>query len=367
MPRRSKKRERKRGDGQVRYLASRDRFQVSYQIDTPQGRRQVRALYRTEDEAFRAIEERTVAARSGTHGEALTLADWMKDPRLQLREEVRRTVEREFAGLYGRKLSTITKGDLLRAQTRLAERGLSNDSVNDYLRAFLIVLSRAEEDRILPHAPTLPRSKWLPQTVNRLELTDAERAALYGVFQSRPRFAKTLSPNASRLDVELAWIRHLRFRRVFTLALETGLARKDLLSLRWSQIDTKSAVLTGKRAKTGQAYAVPLTPLALDVLREIRRDKLQTERVLSTAQGNPYTAMMLRDGFERMKACAGIKRRLRWHDLRFSFGQRLADAGLSDVMIARTMGHSPASRMPRRYAQPTDDVQLARAREALSR
>src|SRR5215813_13038584 len=97
-------RHRDHGEGQVRWREERKRWQISYQIDTPTGRQQVRALYRTEKEARRALEERIVDARRGRHGDlTMTLGSWMKDERLELREEARRIVEREFSGLYGRK------------------------------------------------------------------------------------------------------------------------------------------------------------------------------------------------------------------------------------------------------------------------
>ena len=112
---------------------------------------------------------------------------------------------------------------------------------------------------------------------------------------------------------------------------------------------------------------MPLTDRALAVLREIRSEKVQHDLVLVTEAGEAYTPKFVHVSFARMKKLAGITRRLRWHDVRFSYGQLLANEGLSDAMIARTMGHAPDSRMPRRYAQATEDVLLERVRAATNR
>ena len=58
---------------------------------------QIRARFPTESEAVRALEERLVDARRGEHGDrTLTLFTPCRE-RLQLRDEARRIVEREFS------------------------------------------------------------------------------------------------------------------------------------------------------------------------------------------------------------------------------------------------------------------------------
>lgn len=49
---------------------------------------------------------------------------------------------------------------------------------------------------------------------------------------------------------------------------------------------------------------------------------------------------------------------LHWHDLRHTFGPRLAEAGFSEATIAELMGHSDA-KTTRRYTHGTDRAKRA--------
>jgi integrase len=51
-------------------------------------------------------------------------------------------------------------------------------------------------------------------------------------------------------------------------------------------------------------------------------------------------------------------RDLHWHDLRHTFGTRLAEAGFSEATIAELMGHSDA-KTTRRYTHGTDRAKRA--------
>jgi integrase len=54
------------------------------------------------------------------------------------------------------------------------------------------------------------------------------------------------------------------------------------------------------------------------------------------------------------KACSKAKIvDLRWHDLRHTFGTRLAEAGFSEVTIAELMGHTSVA-TTRRYTHGTE-------------
>src|SRR5438270_9385443 len=59
------------------------------------------------------------------------------------------------------------------------------------------------------------------------------------------------------------------------------------------------------------------------------------------------------------KACEQAKiDDLHWHDLRHTFGTRLAEAGFSEATIAELMGHSDA-KTTRRYTHGTDRAKRA--------
>ena len=71
--------------------------------------------------------------------------------------------------------------------------------------------------------------------------------------------------------------------------------------------------------------------------------------------GEPYADM--KKAFGTACRLAGIEN-LRWHDLRHTFGTRLAEAGCSEATIAELMGHSdPVT--TRRYTHATDRAKHA--------
>ena len=69
----------------------------------------------------------------------------------------------------------------------------------------------------------------------------------------------------------------------------------------------------------------------------------------------PYTD--LKKAFGTACRIAGI-RDLHWHDLRHTFGTRLAEAGCSEATIAALMGHSDPQ-TTRRYTHATDRAKRA--------
>lgn len=89
-------------------------------------------------------------------------------------------------------------------------------------------------------------------------------------------------------------------------------------------------------------------------------------QIRSTVRGdgyvfiNPDTVMPYTDikkAFSTACRLAGI-RNLHWHDLRHTFGTRLAEAGCSEATIADLMGHSDPQ-TTRRYTHATDRAKRA--------
>ncbi len=69
----------------------------------------------------------------------------------------------------------------------------------------------------------------------------------------------------------------------------------------------------------------------------------------------PYTDV--KKAFATACRLAGIDN-LHWHDLRHTFGTRLAEAGFSEATIADLMGHSDPQ-TTRRYTHATDRAKRA--------
>jgi integrase len=96
---------------------------------------------------------------------------------------------------------------------------------------------------------------------------------------------------------------------------------------------------------------VPMNPEVREIMLGAVRQHPACEYVFVNPEtGKPYTD--LQKGFAAACSAAGI-RGLRWHDLRHTFGTRLAEAGCSEATISELMGHTDP-KTTRRYTHGTD-------------
>ncbi len=135
------------------------------------------------------------------------------------------------------------------------------------------------------------------------------------------------------------------------VAAYAGLRLGELLALRWRDVDFAGSALTVARAmsarvesstKSGRVRRVPLADQAAAALDQMsRRERYTTpdDFVFCNVYGHPLDDSALRRRYRRAQAAAGV-RPLRFHDLRHTFGSRLAAKGVDVVTIQKAMGHS---------------------------
>jgi integrase len=140
------------------------------------------------------------------------------------------------------------------------------------------------------------------------------------------------------------------------LAIGTGMRRGDLFKLTWERIDFQRGLIYVPNSKTGRDYAVPMNEDVRNTLRQIRSTIRGNGYVLINPDtAKPYTD--IKTAFGTACQLAGIEN-LHWHDLRHTFGTRLAEAGCSEATIADLMGHSDPQ-TTRRYTHATDRAKRA--------
>lgn len=269
---------------------------------------------------------------------------------------------------------------------RLREEGYAADSINNRLALMKKLLRDAVARELVQSMPV--RGRWpRERTVQlRLELSREEQAAFLGAFDDLDGFRQLLqdrqkpphltsSPSFKVIrrfgggrvpDGEAATFEFQRFQAakpLFVIALETGLSKSDLLGLKWSCVDLRNGWIRLERGKTKVPALIPVSKNCRAALSQCRRRGLASEFVLLSEQLRPYSVKTVQRYFGRAKAIAGIKRRLRFHDLRHSFASRLASAGISLQVIARCLGHS-TTKMAERYARP-DEASLRAVISAL--
>ncbi len=130
--------------------------------------------------------------------------------------------------------------------------------------------------------------------------------------------------------------------------------RGDQLNLRWEKVDFQRNVFYVPNSKTGKDYGVPMNEDVRNTLLEIRARRNPSDYVYPKTN-KPYTD--LKKAFGTACRLAGV-RGLHWHDLRHTFGTRLAESGCSEATIASLMGHSERQ-TTRRYTHATDRAKKA--------
>jgi integrase len=131
------------------------------------------------------------------------------------------------------------------------------------------------------------------------------------------------------------------------LAIDTGLRREELFSLRWSQFDLDRGIInTTTKTKSGRARSVPLPDRSRAVLPDAPGGD---DYVLI----NPETKkryVQMNKGLKGAVRRAGIKH-LQWHDLRRTAGCRwLQRDGKRIEEVSILLGHSSVQVTEQRYA-----------------
>jgi len=140
-------------------------------------------------------------------------------------------------------------------------------------------------------------------------------------------------------------------RDIVKAALNTGMRRGELLSLKWEQI-TKDGFIYLDRTKTDESREIPINDDLAEVLRDVRkRNQLRSEYVFCNSKGNPYKDVTT--AFEASLKRAAIKD-FRFHDLRHTFASHFVMRGGPLRDLQEILGHKTLT-MTMRYAHLSEE------------
>jgi integrase len=157
---------------------------------------------------------------------------------------------------------------------------------------------------------------------------------------------------------------------IFLTAAFTGLRRGELLGLRWRDVDFEASTVrvrasyaAGKLTtpKSGKVRAVPMAPDVAAALARIGQRQRFTgddDFVFAGESGMPLNPDALSSRYERALETAGL-RRLRFHDLRHTFGTRMIRE--ADIRrVQEWMGHADIQTTMKylHYESRAEDAQL---------
>ncbi|MGA2360884.1 MAG: site-specific integrase [Candidatus Aminicenantales bacterium] len=158
-----------------------------------------------------------------------------------------------------------------------------------------------------------------------------------GLLKREPEFKpRILELEEARRLVEVADPGYLR--DAIVIYLGTGMRRRELLDLPRRDVDFRRGELTitADRAKNGKARTIPLDAQVLEVLRFRPGKEYFFE---NPRTGEPISSLDI--AWVTAKARAGIKGRLRIHDLRDTYATWQLRAGIDIRTVSELIGDTP--------------------------
>ena len=138
---------------------------------------------------------------------------------------------------------------------------------------------------------------------------------------------------------------------IILFAIETGMRRSEILSLRWEHIQRESSSLLIPHTKNGRSRFIPITQAVNSILTGIFK---------KDARVFPISANAFRLAWERLRARAGATD-LHFHDLRHEAISRFFEKGLNVPEVALISGHRDP-RMLFRYTHPKPHIIVQKLR-----
>lgn len=270
-------------------------------------------------------------------------------------------------------MSEIRARDVNAVAVKLKKEGRAGATVNGYIAVLVVLLRKAVEHDFLDEYPL--RKKVIRYKVNKPEneLSDDERLRFLAAFDDEAAFRAHIGATRSTgttamstrfqsvrsfgggrnpaSDATGALFRRFQFTRpFFEVALESGLRLSDLRALAWKQLDFDRGFLFVVTKKTKTPTAIPMSNRCRAALELCRSRPHFAEVVFVDEVGQPLPLTRIRRAFAIAKALAGITRTVRIHDLRHTFGSRLATDGVELLTISRVMAHKDIA-TTQRYAR----------------
>lgn len=215
----------------------------------------------------------------------------------------------------------------------LEEFGVANGTLNSYTVYLKAALGRAMKRGYLTNHP-LANLKQLPEDHHRVRyLRDDERERFYDVLEQRKDFLKPFC----------------------IVALNTGMRRNEIISMRYEYLDLTARVIRIPETKSGRHQTVPINDKVLGALKAWAGGKLPSRGfVFANDQGaKRHGRMKVWDRF--IEQCQIDNFRI--HDMRHDFASQLVLKGVNIYEVQKLMRHSDI-KLTQRYAHLRDESLL---------
>jgi integrase len=160
---------------------------------------------------------------------------------------------------------------------------------------------------------------------------------------------------ALRLRAAVEKSTNRQLKHIVGLLLLTGARVSELLHARWQHIDVARKAWLIPISKTGKARRVPLSPPAIEVIRQLPRFEKCDYLVPNPATLKPFVS--IKGVWQTARKRAGLEG-LRIHDLRHSAASFMINAGVDLYAVGKVLGHAD-HKSTMRYSHLADETLLA--------
>lgn len=144
--------------------------------------------------------------------------------------------------------------------------------------------------------------------------------------------------------LELTW----GIQSIVLLAIETGMRRSEILSLKWSNIYFEERYLILPDTKNGDSRAVPLSTRAIEILNSLEKTSDNLFFIKPSAVTRAFKRACVRAGLDNLK----------FHDLRHEATSRFFELGLNTMEVSAITGHKTLSMLKRYTHLKAKDLAL---------
>ncbi len=272
------------------------------------------------------------------------------------REQPRRPTFAEFSERFLKDYGNLLRSDYYANRVKSLKKYFGEFQLDQITRAELDTFTRERGETFGPS--TVRKDLTVLGTMFKL-------AVRWGVLEANPAADVKKPPEPKHRDRYLSreeygqlrdaappWLRPL-----FRLAVVTGLRLKELVGLRWDEIDHEAGLLhVSEDNKTATPRVMPMGQVAREVLAgQVRR--LRDPHVFLDAAGKPYTSQEARNRISHRTRALMKSLSIQdasFHTLRHTAGSWAGQAGETGMAIARFLGHA-AGTVTERYVHLDPD------------
>jgi site-specific recombinase XerD len=180
----------------------------------------------------------------------------------------------------------------------------------------------------------------VPENTSEKTINDRQLEKIFKVYRTDIKKKKDLRQISTRAQSRI-W-----FRPIVSLAYYAGLRVKEVVQLKWSEVDLENEFLTITNTKTGSERVVPMRKELIQILKAWEKlDRYECKGLVFPSETGLAANQGMSKGniskvFRKYVDKAGLPSSINFHGLRHSCGTNLLRMGMDINNVAKMLGHS---------------------------